>query len=320
MKIMKLKFIAILVATFAVFGWRTEAQTNIAPIISTNQNTATPEIREVNGQPYDVSKPPFISVTIPAGSALVNTRYIHYNPDAPKPCELVLQIPAIYNFNRTHPVKVGIRNFPYSPSYFQNGDWQTGYKEKTGYKDVRGGTPTRYEIAITTGLVTKESITLRLFPLFPARTNFDAVGAKIVIPASPIFDYGTPVASTQTNLAPVTGTNFVAAASDFREVNREPYTIQSKKWEAAGGDILAVLNNAIVVQKVTKVPAAYGKNEYGQRIVTAYTKIPDLKYVLLNYPTKNAAVGESIWVRAMRAGTTNYNGETLELWDCGKPQ
>jgi hypothetical protein len=207
------------VAIIMVSGWQIKAQTNIAPIISTNQNTVTPEIREVNGQSYDVSKPPFILVTIPVGSALVNAKEIHYNPDAPKPCKVInLQIPAIYNFS--HPVILSIGNFPYSPSYFQNGYWQTGYRARDSLtvakeriangtaKDINKQkelkqrneemgygmyTPDRYETKIDNGLVTKEPIALRLFPLHPARTNFNAVGEQVVIPAKPIFDYGTPV-------------------------------------------------------------------------------------------------------------------------------
>jgi hypothetical protein len=121
----------------------------------------------------------------PAGAALENAREIHYNPDAPRPRKLILQIPAIYN--SIQPVKMEIRNFPYSPSYFQSGDWQIGYKRDTSY-----GAKDKNKSVIEKGLVTKEPITLRLFPLSPARTNFNAVGA-ILVPARPIFDYGTPV-------------------------------------------------------------------------------------------------------------------------------
>jgi hypothetical protein len=186
------------VTIIAVSGWQIEAQTNItpvtenaAPMVETN---STVEYRMVgtvkNGttktEKYDVSKPPFISVTIPAGAALFNAKDIHYNPDAPKPCELVLQIPAIYNSSQ--PVKMDIRNFPYSPSYFQSGDWQIGYKWDMSY-----GAKEKNKSVIEKGLVTKEPITLRLFPLSLAKTNFNAMGGKVVFPARPIFDYGKPV-------------------------------------------------------------------------------------------------------------------------------
>jgi len=123
----------------------------------------------------------------------------------------------------------------------------------------------------------------------------------------------------QTDISPaIRSTNWISG----REVNGKLYTDQrpggSTGWETVGGDIVEVLHNKIVVQKVTKVPV-WGQNFYGQRVIVAYTKTPELKYVLQNYGTKNAAVGESIWVGAMRVGTTKYKGETLELWDCGKP-
>ena len=50
---MKLKFFAVLVAIVAAFGWRIEAQTNIAPVISTNWVTAAPSFREIDGKPYN---------------------------------------------------------------------------------------------------------------------------------------------------------------------------------------------------------------------------------------------------------------------------
>ena len=194
---MKPKLFVVLVAIITASGWQTGAQTNIAPVTENAaplaQTNSTVEYRLVainsagtlKPVKFDVNMPPFISVTIPAGAALENAREIHYNPDAPRPRKLILQIPAIYN--SIQPVKMEIRNFPYSPSYFQSGDWQIGYKRDTSY-----GAKDKNKSVIEKGLVTKEPITLGLFPLSPARTNFNAVGA-ILVPARPIFDYGTPV-------------------------------------------------------------------------------------------------------------------------------
>jgi hypothetical protein len=124
----------------------------------------------------------------------------------------------------------------------------------------------------------------------------------------------------QTNITPIISTNFVTANSSFREVNGQLYNInRSLRWDDVGGDVLEVLTNGIVLQKYDRVPAAYGANEYGQRIVTAYDKIPGLKLVVQNYDTKNTAVGETIWVRAIQVGTIDYKGQKLELWDHGTP-
>ena len=207
-KTMKTKIIAILAAVISTSG--ALAQTN-----------STVEYRMVGNEKYDVSKPPFISVTIPAGAALANAKEIHYNADAPKPCDLILQIPAIYNYNK--PVEVNIKNFPYSPSYFQSGKWQSKNREDLAAAKIIGdnqshtrssgpktalekkreseedalatkslGDLKRYG-TIVDGLVTKEPIALRLFPLSPPRTNFNATGVMSITPARPIFNYGTPV-------------------------------------------------------------------------------------------------------------------------------
>jgi hypothetical protein len=101
----------------------------------------------------------------------------------------------------------------------------------------------------------------------------------------------------QTNSAIIISTNSITA-----------------RRENINGDIVAVLNNGIVVQEFTRTPAAYGQNEYGQRIVTAFTKTPSLKLVLINYKNANAAVGETILEPARRIGTAKYNGDVLELW------
>ena len=149
-------------------------------------NPAT-EFRMIGSVKYDVSKPPFISVRIPAGAALVNEKTLNYNPASPA-VVLELQTPAIYNGPR--PVRMSIAGFPYSPAYFRDGYWQTGYTSQHKF-----GTVNQMETVpkVESGLVTKASMTLRLFPLSPPRTNYTATGAMIIIPAQPRFTYGTPV-------------------------------------------------------------------------------------------------------------------------------
>ena len=93
----------------------------------------------------------------------------------------------------------------------------------------------------------------------------------------------------------------------------EMVTIPSRPTEISG-DIVAVLTNAVVVQEFDSVPSAYGANEYGQRIVTHYTKNPTIKVMVQNVNITNRAEGETVSYRAMREGVTNYQGHTLELW------
>jgi hypothetical protein len=124
----------------------------------------------------------------------------------------------------------------------------------------------------------------------------------------------------QTNISPVIHTNWFMAAREFREVDGQLYNTRlSNLWQFKGGEIMAVLDNEIVVQEFQEVAAEHGANEYGQRIVTATDKIYGLKFIIKNPQEKNPAVGELAVDRVMKIGTENYHGETLELWDCGKP-
>jgi hypothetical protein len=43
----------------------------------------------------------------------------------------------------------------------------------------------------------------------------------------------------------------------------------------------------------------------------------DKQIIVLNYPVTNVAEGQKLNFSAMQLGTTNFNGDTLELWDCG---
>jgi hypothetical protein len=228
---------AIRVGTTDYNGQRLElwdhGKPHVVMVVTTNYPGAvsTVEYRMVRAEKYDVSKPPFISVTIPAGAALENAGEIHYSPEAPKPCNVVFQIPAIYNLNK--PVEVDIKNFPYSPSYFQSGKWQSKNREDLAAAKIIGGNQSHTRSSgpktalekqreseedaialkakgnlmrygtIVDGLVTKEPIALRLFPLSPPRTNSNAMGVISITPAQPDFDYGTPAtAADELNTLP----------------------------------------------------------------------------------------------------------------------
>ena len=167
----------------------------ISTFVALGQTNSAVEYRVVKNVTYDVSKPPFISVTIPAGSALVNSSRIHYapnqSPDAPTIVKTAdFQIPAIYNLGK--PVHMMIFDFPYSPSHFKRGTWQRGI-----IRNPDSGIRNERIPELADGLLTKEPITLRLFQAHPAITNYDALGAMKIIPARPEFIYGTPVQPVQ---------------------------------------------------------------------------------------------------------------------------
>ena len=172
---MKSKICAVLVAAISTF-------------IALGQTNSTVEYRMVKNVTYDVSKPPFILVTIPAGTALLNSAAIHYAPNQAPDLPIILkravfQIPAIYDSNTGNPVVMTISDFPYSPLHFKRGTITTKFAIA------------RIASSSENGLVTKEAIVLRLFQASPATTNYDAMGVMKITPAKPNFIYGTPVQS-----------------------------------------------------------------------------------------------------------------------------
>jgi hypothetical protein len=167
----------------------------ISTLVALGQTNSTVEYRIVRNVTYDVSKPPFISVTIPAGTALLNEGSIHYapnkTPNVPTILKIaVFQIPAIYDPHSSEPVTMAIHDFPYYPKYFKRGTLVRGTTRATTYNFA-------LDPLYENGLVTKEPIALRLFQAQPAKTNYDALGAMKLIPAKPDFIYGKPVKPVQ---------------------------------------------------------------------------------------------------------------------------
>jgi len=137
--------------------------------------------------------------------------------------------------------------------------------------------------------------------------------------------------------APILTTNFVTAVLWFREVNGQLYnTEQSVLFKNMNANIAAVLNDSIVVNTFTMQPV-YEASTTSREVdnymggVVGYRQVPTRVYVgddkvsgrtiiLRNYPSNlSPAVGQEISFHAIRVGTTNYNGQTLELWDYGTP-
>lgn len=144
-------------------------------------------------------------------------------------------------------------------------------------------------------------------------------------------------AGSLTNHVPFITTNFVTAVPWFREVNGQLYNIRrSVLWKTMYGDILKVSTNELVVSTFTMEPVyeaatasrpvhnfmggIAGYRQVPTQIQTGEKKVRGVKIIVRDFPANLApAVGETARLRVMRVGTTNYNGEILELWDCGKP-
>jgi hypothetical protein len=137
----------------------------------------------------------------------------------------------------------------------------------------------------------------------------------------------------QTNGPPILTTNLVTAVPYFREVNGQVYnTTRSALWKTLAGDILKVSTNEIVLSTfqinpdyavvnpggqldyyyvggIDGKPPTFGKKLYGKKVIIRDCPASDSQLAL--------AVGETVQIRAMYIGTSNYNGDILELWDHG---
>jgi hypothetical protein len=128
------------------------------------------------------------------------------------------------------------------------------------------------------------------------------------------------------------------ASSPYWAVNGKIYDInKSSLWQKMGGDIVRVLTNGIVVQTFTVetkqqavVVRRLKANSYmttdeskkyhdvTEMVDVGKEKVPGRKIIIQNYPVEeNPAVGKTISFLAMQTGTSEYNGDRLELWDLG---
>lgn len=158
---------------FLVFAALTvSAQTNSA------QTNLVTEFRMVDNVKYDVSKPPFLAVTIPVESELLDPNRLQFTGEV-KPVSLDFAVPHV-----KPAITIFIKNFPYDPKYFIKtsvsappidiGTGQSG----PGYRDA---------------ILLRAPLYLRVFPLSHPTTNWSGFGEKKITPAQPFFDYGTPV-------------------------------------------------------------------------------------------------------------------------------
>ena len=134
-----------------------------------------------------------------------------------------------------------------------------------------------------------------------------------------------------------TGARSIAVSNPLRAVDGQIYNIEkSVLWKSLDGDIVKVLTNGIVVRTFTveakqqavverRATFAMGSPTGGfhdeTKLVNVGTqKVPSKKIIIQNYPDENnPAVGQTLSsIKAMLVGTTDYNGDRLELWDYGK--
>jgi hypothetical protein len=128
------------------------------------------------------------------------------------------------------------------------------------------------------------------------------------------------------------------APSPYWVVNGQIYNINnSQLWKKMDGDIVKILTNGIVVETFTVetkqqavVVRRLKANSYmttdeskkyhdvTEMVDVGTEKVPGRKIIIRNYPLEESpAVGKTIAFFAMQTGTSDYNGDKLELWDLG---
>ena len=152
----------------------------------------TNEFRLIGGVKSDITSPGWIHVAIPAGTALQNQAFLHFD-GAVKPQMVRFQMPAVYNLGK--PVIMTVYNFPYTPSLFRSGQVQTSItvQPERDILHINGKTTMTSVPVIGLGLVLNKPLDLTVWALSHPITNYDAVGNARITPARPEFDFGIPV-------------------------------------------------------------------------------------------------------------------------------
>ena len=119
-------------------------------------------------------------------------------------------------------------------------------------------------------------------------------------------------------------------------VNGQIYNIyKSQLWHEMNGTIKKIQNDLIVVQTytveavqqavVTRVPsfgggklAPVGYHDETKMVDVGTKEVPGQEIVIRNWTvSEGPAIGQKTHFYAMQVGTTNLNGQQLELWDLG---
>lgn len=143
------------------------------------------------------------------------------------------------------------------------------------------------------------------------------------------------VASLSANLqaqTPTLYTNRVTADPNFRRVNGQLHNVQkSVLWKSIQGEFFAKQSEIVILTTfVNKSYDVRGGSVTHQQSLSAYAgpsfgtstrtyRDYGRRIAVTNCPARNIAEGVTLSAVAMKTGTLNYGGTTLDLWDCGTP-
>ena len=131
-------------------------------------------------------------------------------------------------------------------------------------------------------------------------------------------------------------TNYVKAHKSFRRVDGKLYNIEkSVLWREIVGTCSDVDTNGMIVRTVVTKRASYvlpppdpGSNISnilsGSRPLTASVQTRTWRedgpaIVLVNYEGPEPKIGQTIRAKAIKTGTSTFEGAVMEKWDCGTP-
>ena len=134
-----------------------------------------------------------------------------------------------------------------------------------------------------------------------------------------------------TNAMRVFTTNYVTAASNFREVDGQLYDINhSVKWEAVRCKYQNQAGELAVFRKIDRVKIGERRPTEGNAgLGNLSATMPedrniyadqDGAYILLKHlPAAHLVTGQELSPRLFRVGETNFNGAIVAIYDCGTP-
>jgi hypothetical protein len=139
----------------------------------------------------------------------------------------------------------------------------------------------------------------------------------------------------------VAQTNYIAAASNLREVDGQLYDVlRSQKWETVRCKYQNQSGELAVFRKVVRVkigerPApkpTEGDNLNSSGLIQSVGTMTSARvdlgiyrdedgdFILLkNFPAAHVITGQEFSPRLIRVGETNFNGAVVALYDCGTP-
>jgi len=142
-------------------------------------------------------------------------------------------------------------------------------------------------------------------------------------------------ALAQTNTVRIFSTNYVEAASNFREVDGQLYNIQkSQRWENVrckyqdqAGELTVC--RVIEREKIGERPPP-PKTDSNSGLMQSFSmpvyidrgiyKDVDGAFILLkHFPESHLVTGQMLAPRLLRIGETNFNGAVVAVYDCGTP-